>query len=108
MEGQLWEILVPKYSNNNIEYPIEYHNKWDDKVKEIAGGLTILRSAKGYWTDPEGKVYKDAMIPVRIRCDEQSIDKIIDLTLTHYDQEAVLAYLVSEKVKLVHRNSKNV
>ena len=43
------------------------------------------------------------MIPVRIYCTEYQIDKIIEFTMVHYDQEAILAYRISDKVKLVNR-----
>ncbi len=99
-----WEILVPNNSNEGLEYKLEHHNEWDSKVREIAGGLTILRSAKGQWVSPEGKVFYDRMIPVRLYCDEQEMDKIINFTMKHYDQEAVLAYEISSNVKLVYRD----
>jgi len=102
-EKNLWEILVPRCSNQGLEYELDYHREWDNRVREIAGGVTILRTARGQWTNPEGKVFAEEMIPVRIYCDEPSIDRVIQLTLDYYEQEAVLAYKVSSEVKLVHR-----
>ena len=103
MTEQLWEILVPRCSNDGLEYELAYHRQWDDRVREIAGGLTILRTAKGHWVNPAGVTFVEEMIPVRIYCSEGNIEKIIDMTLDHYDQEAVLAYEISRNVKLVHR-----
>lgn len=100
---KLWEILVPSASNSGKHYSLDYHHKWDEKVRDIAGGMTVLRSAKGHWIDPKGREYEEKMVPVRIYCDEKSIDKIIDFTLEYYDQKAVMAYEISSKVKLVHR-----
>ena len=43
------------------------------------------------------------MIPVRIACSEEEINKIIDITMVHYDQLAVMAYIISEKVIIKHK-----
>lgn len=43
------------------------------------------------------------MIPVRIVADREEIEKIIDITIKYYDQEAVLAYRISNEVILKHR-----
>ncbi len=99
----LWEILVPNYSNEKIKYTLEYHHQWDEKVRKISGGMTLLKTAKGQWMSNSGILFSEEMIPVRIFCDEDSIDKIIALTMEHYQQEAVLAYEVSSRVKLVKR-----
>ncbi len=98
----LWEILVPANSNDGLEFNLDYHKQWDEQVRNISGGLTILKSAKGQWLDPDGELFFDKMIPVRIYCSEPDIDAIIGLTMKHYSQKAVLAYQVSSYVKLVH------
>lgn len=94
IQKYLWEILVPK------DFSIEHHQVWDEEVREIAGGLTITRSTKGYWTSPKGEVLKERMIPVRIYCDRESFLKIVKYTLVHYDQDAVMGYRISEDVIL--------
>ncbi len=103
----LWEILVPSHSNEGIEYELHHHKEWDEKVRAISGGLTILRTTKGQWVNDEGHLFFDRMIPVRVYCAEPDIDRIIALTLEYYNQEAVLAYEVSSHVKLVYRNPKS-
>lgn len=100
---RLWEILVPKYSNEGIEYTVEYHQKWDEKIRSIAGGITILKKAKGHWVDSEGKTFIEEMIPVRIFCNEPDIEQIIDYTLEYYHQEAVFAYEISSNVKIKNK-----
>lgn len=100
----LWEILVPRYSTDSEEYPIAYHQKWDEHVRRIAGGVTILRTAIGHWVNPEGAIFVEEMIPVRVYCDEESIDRIIDHTIEYYDQEAVMAYEISSRVKVKRRD----
>ena len=44
------------------------------------------------------------MIPVRIVATREEINRIVDLTLTYYDQEAVLCYKLSDEVILKHRS----
>ncbi len=99
----LWEILVPAHSNEGLEFSMEHHRAWDENVRSISGGLTILRTAKGQWLDPDDQLFLDRMIPVRVYCTEEEIDRIIHLTISHYDQKAVMAYQVSSYVKIVYR-----
>ncbi len=103
-ENMMWEILVPTVSNEGKPYRTRYHRVWDKKVRAIAGGLTILRPSIGQWISPNGDLFKERMIPVRIMCTEEEINKIIDLTMDYYDQMAVLAILVSEKCILKYRD----
>ncbi len=95
----LCEILVPKSSNEGIEFTLEFHKEWDEKVKNISGGLTILKIAMGQWISPDSEKFVEKMIPVRVYCTEEEIDKIIDFTMEHYQQKAILAYEISRKVK---------
>lgn len=101
--ASLWEILIPRYSNAKEEYPLSHHREWDSRVREIANGLTILKSTKGHWVDPSGTVLVEEMIPVRISCTREQLDSILSHTLDHYDQEAVMAYEVSQNVIIKHR-----
>jgi hypothetical protein len=97
----LWEILVPtRVKNKGV--PIEFHYAWDEQVKAITGGLTVYRAAVGQWVSPGGKTVKERMIPVRIACSEDDINKIADITAKHYKQDAVMFYLVSEKAFIKH------
>jgi len=109
MPETIWEILVPKNWPRRVqnelriseEIDVDYHFKWDQYVKDLAGGLTILRSAVGYWNPEKKKMcfpVRERMIPVRIVCDEETIQKIAKFTLEHYRQEEVLAYKISDEV----------
>ena len=104
----LWEILVPTHSNNGAEYAMSHHHAWDDYVRGISGGLTILKTSKGQWLDETGRLFSEKMIPVRVACTESDIDQIIKYTLSHYEQKAVIAYEVSTKVKIVHEDDSAV
>ena len=95
----LYEILVP-VTRDGKKIQIPYHQLWDEKVKKIAGGLTIHKSAKGYWTSPDGVLFVEKMIPVRIMCTATQINKISDITAEHYNQKAVMFYKVSDEIKI--------
>lgn len=103
MKG-LWEILVPTIFNDGKPIRTRYHRVWDTKVREISGGLTILTPAKGQWISKDGELYKERMIPVRILCTREEIEKIVDLTMVYYDQKAILAYKISDEYILKHRS----
>jgi hypothetical protein len=102
----LWEILVPTVRNNGRPIRLRFHRLWDAKVRAISGGLTIYPPAKGQWVAPCGKLYSERMIPVRIVCTRPQIEQIIDITAKHYEQLAVLCYVVSTEVLMRHYDSK--
>ena len=103
----LWEILVPTVRRSDGKpYRTRYHRVWDAKVREISGGLTVLAPAKGQWHAPDGELFVERMIPVRIIATREQMDQIVDMTLKYYDQLAVLAYKVSDEVILRHAEPK--
>ena len=108
MKTELWEILVPASNNKDKEFTYEHHKAWDEFVKNLTGGVTIMKTAKGQWINPKGELYKDRMIPCRIICTKEQIIKIIDFTIEHYDQEAVLAFKISDDVILRYKNSESI
>ena len=101
-ELQTWEILVPyKMGRKTVQVP--YHQEWDEKVRQITGGLTIHKVAKGQWVSPStGKLHKELMIPVRIACSEEQIRQIAAITIEHYKQEAVMVSLVAARTMIFH------
>jgi len=102
---KLWEIYVPTIRKNGNPIRVRHHRVWDKKVREITGGLTILRPAIGYWDSPTGTIYRERMIPVRIIATEEEMEKILKITFKHYpDEEAVLYVEISDKVVLRHRS----
>lgn len=119
----MWEILVPTEKRvkeprvpgdtfeNTVDpnlknfYTTRYHRVWDAKVRSITGGLTILTPAKGQWVSPDGELFSERMIPVRIMGTRAQIDQIIDFTLKYYDQLAVFCAKVSDEVIVRHRVS---
>lgn len=100
---EMWEIMVPTVRNDGRPYRTRYHRVWDARVREITGGLTIMRPAVGHWVSPSGDLFVERVIPVRIACNKNAIEKIMDMTLSYYSQEAVLAYRVSDEVLIRRR-----
>lgn len=94
----LWEILVPTHFNNGEEIPVEYHKEWDHYVEKLTGGLTILKKSRGTWISNNGTKFQENMIPVRIACNADEINQIAIFTATHYEQEAVMYYLLSKEI----------
>lgn len=101
----MWEILVPteRRVSPGRFYTTRYHRVWDTKVRTITGGLTILTPAKGQWVSPDGELFSERMIPVRIMGTREQIETIIDMTMEYYDQLAIMCYRVSDEVILKYR-----
>ena len=78
MTTGMWEILVPTVMPDGKPIKTRYHKVWDTKVYAITGGLTILTPTKGKWVCPEGSLFEERMIPVRIACTRSQLDEIID------------------------------
>lgn len=97
---KLYEILVPTISNEGEPFRTRYHRVWDKKVREITGGLTVIPPIRGQWISAGGDLFQERMIPVRIACTEEQINKIADITAKYYSQLAVMFYLVSEQVTI--------
>jgi hypothetical protein len=94
----MWEIFVPTEMSGK---PVRtrYHRVWDQKVRAITHGLTVYHPAKGQWVNPDnGELHLERMIPVRSACTPAQMDLIADMTLTYYQQKAVMYYQVSDKV----------
>ena len=104
---KLWEIYVPTMRKSGKPIRVRHHKAWDNKVIKITGGLTILKPAVGYWWGPVGGIERERMIPVRIVATEEEINKVIEATFKHYqDEEAVLCVEISNKTILRYRNEK--
>lgn len=103
---ELWEIYVPTVRNDGRPYRTRFHRVWDDQVRAVSGGLTILKPVFGQWVDEgDETVYKERMIPVRIACTREQIETIIDLTLKHYDDQiAIFCFRVSDEVIIRRRD----
>lgn len=102
---ELWEILVPCVYNDGRYVKTKHHKVFDKFVYNLAGGITILNPVKGKWKDKE-KLYDERNIPVRIACTREQIEMIINFSLHHYDQKAIMAYKISEEVIIKCRNEK--
>lgn len=97
----LYEILVPCQWNDGRPVRTRHHREWDSRVRKIAGGLTILRPGKGQWVH-EDELYEDRVIPVRVFCTQKQMERIIQITIEHYEQEAVMSYTVATDCLITH------
>jgi hypothetical protein len=98
---KLWQILVPQEDISGEFIPVEIHNKWDRLVREVTGGLTIHRSAKGNWISSNGKLVVERMIPVTIHCSKEQMRDIAYMTKRFYNQEAIMYWKISDDVFIV-------
>lgn len=100
----LYEILVPcNFGDNGKPVTTKHHRNWDAYVRSIANGLTILKPVKGQWLNESKVLIHDRVIPVRIACDDAQITRIMNFTLNHYRQQAVMAYELSNRVFFVEK-----
>lgn len=97
---ELWEVLIPTITNEGKPIRTRFHRVWDTKVRELTNGLTVLNVAKGQWVSPEGDIFEERMIPVRIACTEDQLNEILEFTIKYYDQKAIFAYKISDTVKI--------
>lgn len=91
----MFEIYVPTVSNEGKPFRTRFHRVWDEKVRELTGGLTIFKPAVGQW-EFEGELFKERMIPVRIMCTENEMVAISDMTAKMYDQLAICYFKFGE------------
>lgn len=108
MNDCMWEILVPTVRPNTQGkkfFTTRYHRVWDAKVRALTGGLTIMSPSKGQWVSPAGVTFHERMIPVRVMCDRDAIEKVVDMTIEYYSQEAVLCYKISSDVILKYSDT---
>jgi hypothetical protein len=100
--AEMWEILVPTVFNDGRPIRTRYHRKWDEKVRALTGGMTILPAAKGQWVSSDGNLFKERMIPVRIMTERKTMQEIAQMTMDHYEQLAVMVYRVSDDAFIVN------
>lgn len=99
----MYEILVPCQYNTGKPVRTKHHKEWDKVVRKITGGLTIFKPVKGQWLSSNNTLYEERMIPVRIACTRKQIEAIMNFSLGHYRQLAMLAYLVSDEVIYIEK-----
>jgi hypothetical protein len=94
----LWEILLPtQYDDTKEEISVEHHREWDLLVREVSGGLTMLRSALGQWVHL-GEVQQESVVPVRLIATREQMMDIAKFTAGHYRQKVIMVYKISDDV----------
>jgi hypothetical protein len=101
MKTKVYRILVPATTNGGNIFSLEHHQVWDEFVRKLVGGVTVMKSAKGQWLSPTGVLYMDKMIPCDINCSKTQILEIARFTKKHYNQEAIAYYKVSGKMHVI-------
>lgn len=99
----LYEILVPTkfgFPDPTRAIKTRHHKQWDKVVRSISGGLTLMTPSKGQYLHGK-ELMEEKVIPVRIACEEKDMRKIVQFTLAHYRQKAVMYYELSNKVYIV-------
>ena len=97
----LWEILVPtQFDDTKEDIAVEHHREWDRFVREVSGGLTMLRSATGQWVHL-GEVQQESVIPVRLIATREQMEEIAKFTARHYRQKVIMVYKISDEVLFV-------
>lgn len=97
----LWEILVPtQFDDTKEDIAVEHHREWERFVREVSGGLTMLRSATGQWVHL-GEVQQESVIPVRLIATREQMKEIAKLTARHYRQKVIMVYKISDEVLFV-------
>lgn len=96
----LWEILIPTANNDGSIFNRIVHEAWEDFAVKLTGGLSQLTPIKGVWTD-KGKTYREEMLPYRVRCDEETIERLVRFAGRHYEQLAMMFYAVSNDCRIV-------
>jgi hypothetical protein len=96
-ELKVWRVIIPTLMNDK---PVRtrHHRVWDAYVREITGGLSILAPGKGQWINSAKELVEERIIPVDIVCTNEQFEKIKDYSFKHYQQDAMMFFLVSDTV----------
>ena len=94
----LYEILIPVKPNDVKPFDLRYnadggftdehHKEFFENILTAVGGYTKLPTVEGAWMGDK-KLYIEAMIPVRVMTDSETIDYLANIAKTHYEQEAI-------------------
>lgn len=103
---KLYEILIPTKYNDSKILSSEFHRSWNNYVLDVAGGLTVLPICDGQWINPEGKLFVDRIIPVRIMTTPEKMESIVNMSAKYYEQQCIMYYVVSNAVKIKHFTQK--
>lgn len=97
----LWEILIPVADNDGNVFSEAHHTAWRNIAIGVAGGLTILPTAEGFWRNPDGVLFREPMTPVRIAADSSMVIALAGIAKEFYRQEAIMCYQVGTNVNFI-------
>lgn len=87
---QLFEFLIPTHMNNGRSYE-QARKAFEAACVLEAGGVSILPIIDGRWNGPDGRHYKETMVPYRVGCDGSIADKLISKALALFDDQISIA-----------------
>ena len=95
---KLYQFLVPVHPNDGARYPTGTHAKFYHRVKELAGGYTLLDSCIGVWRDPTTHVdYHEEMEPLQVACEPPQKDLIVEEFRRRFpDQKCIFVTVLGE------------
>jgi hypothetical protein len=101
---KVWCILIPTLMEGNF-VRTRHHKVFDAYVRKITGGITIFAPGKGQWINPENdELVEERIIPVNIACNDDDLKKIVNFTIKHYKQDALMYYKVSDEVFIMAKD----
>jgi hypothetical protein len=100
MDIKLYRVLVPTAKGDG-HFSTRHHREWDRRVAKISGGVSILTPISGKWKSPSGELIQERIIPVDIACTKEQLLAILKMTKAFYNQQAVMAYCISNEVILL-------
>jgi len=96
----LWEIFVPKNHNEKTIYGVSHHREWNRKVTTETDVILLSSTPYKKKSCPTiGKCFfSEEMILLRVCCTSEEFDKILDITIDHYDRDEIIAFKISDKM----------
>jgi len=97
----LYEILIPVVANDGQTFCAEHNECWRKMVRGLCNGLTVFQQVSGEWVSPNGQLFAEQMVPVRVLATANDIKRISDYSAKHYQQEAIMFHKVTDHVSIV-------
>lgn len=104
----LWEIFIPKNNNKNTIFQVSHHREWNKKITNETDVILLSSSTTPTKTldPPLGQsFFSEEMILIRVCCTKEEFDKILNITIEHYDRKEIIAFKLSENMLIKKRNN---
>jgi hypothetical protein len=96
----LWEIFIPKNHNKEMIYGVSHHREWNRKVTKETNVILLSSSSYKEKSCPtiEEPFFSEEMLLLRVYCTQEELDRILDITVDHYDRDKIIAFKISENM----------